>query len=182
MKRKFQMPDGEIREHEMPEFKTPYNHDRDFESERTGLFCKDPSLTKQEFKEESDINVILERFMRGGDAPPPVLPEHFMDLTGRTNYFDMATKIAEANRIFYLLDARTRAEHLNDPTRWADAVVKATETGDRDGLRALGLDVPPEKPQEPPEGRSKPGATPAPDKPIAASEAPKGAPKTDSGK
>lgn len=148
---KYVMPDGEIREYQMPQFKTPWNHDTDFESERTATYCPEGSKTKQEFKEESDINVILERFMRGGDGPPPVLPEHFLDLTGRTTYYDMATKIADANKTFYMLDAETRANHLNDPNRWADAVVKATEEGDKDELRALGLDVPyPTAPPTPP--------------------------------
>lgn len=176
MKQKFQMPDGEIREQDIPMWKTPYNHDREFESDRTGLYCKDPSLTKQEFKEETDINVILERFTRSGEPPPMVLPEHFMDLTERTNYFDMSRQIAEANKNFYLLPAALRANFQNDPTRWADAVVQAVHLGDREYLEELGIEAPP-KPLA--AEQAKPGATPAPEtkKP---SEAPKGAPKTDS--
>jgi len=138
---KIKMPDGELVENKTPQWKTPFNHDTDFESERTGLYCRDPSLTKQEFKEDADINVILERFMRGGDLPPPVLPEHFADTSGKTTYFEMASKVAIANKVFYELDAKKRAEHLNDPTRWADAVVKATEAKDADALEQLGIDV-----------------------------------------
>lgn len=177
MKQKFNMPDGEIVDREMPQWKTPYNHDREFESDRTGLYCKDPSLTKQEFKEETDINVILERFTRSGEPPPMVLPEHFMDLTERTNYFDMARQIAVANEKFYLLPAATRAEFQNDPTRWADAVVQAVHLGDREYLAELGIDAP-ERPQA---ADPSPGATPAPEETKKPSEAPKGAPKSDSG-
>lgn len=168
MKTKFTMPDGEIIEKEMPLFKTQYNHDRDFESERTAFFDDEPSLTKQEFKEETDINVILDRFMKTGQPPPITLPEHFGDLTTRLTYFDAATAMAEANALFYMLPAAKRAEHLNDPNRWADAIMVALEKGDRETLTANGIQMPPEKPQganlgDPPSGGSpapKPAQTP----------------------
>lgn len=149
MKQKFTMPDGEIIEKEWPHWKTPNNHDTNFESDRTGLYCADPSLTKQEFKEEADINNIINRFLRTGEPPPMPLPEHFMDLTGRTTYFDMQQQIATANEAFYKLNATQRAEHLNDPQRWADAVVKAVEKGDRQQIRHLGLDAPEPEPKPP---------------------------------
>ena len=112
MKQKFLMPDGELKEHDMPIWKTPWNHDTNFESDRTATFCADESLTKQEFVEEQNINVILERLAKTGEIPNVVLPEHFLDLSGRTDYFTMASKIADANQLFYTLDAAKRAEHL----------------------------------------------------------------------
>jgi len=180
--KQYTMPDGEIVEREVPLWKTPFNHDTNFESERTGLFCKDPSLTKQEFKEESDINVILERFQRGGDLPPPVLPEHFTDLSERPTYFDIQSRLAQANTAFYQLNAKIRSEHLNDPARWADAVVAATNAQDGDALLRLGLTLEAEKPQTAKEPRSPPTGTPAAGNGEKPSEAPKGAPKSDTGK
>lgn len=165
---KIKMPDGSIVENKTPEWKTPWNHDTNFESDRTALYCNDPSLTKQEFKDETDINIILERFLKTQEPPPMPLPEHFMDISGRTSYFDMQCRVAEANTIFYQLDAQQRAEFQNDPSRWADAVVQAVERGDRDTLADLGIDIPPERPQEAtsttPAGEASPapGAVPAP--------------------
>lgn len=186
MKQKFVMPEGEIVEKDMPVWKTPWNHDTEFESARTATFTPEPSLTKQEFKEETDINVILARFMRTGEPPPMVLPEHFADLTTKTTYFDMARGIAEANKHFYLLDASKRAEFQNDPTRWADAVVAAVGNNDREALADLGIDVPKEKPQEAQTGNPPQGGTPAPAPPQKAPEASKTGetpdPKTDKGK
>lgn len=147
MKHKFLMPTGETVEKEMPAFKTPHNYDTNFESERTALYCMDESMTKQEFKEETDINVILQRFMRTGEPPPITLPEHFGDLTTRLTYYEAASAMAEANKLFYLLPAGKRAEHLNDPNRWADAIMVALEKGDRATLIANGIEVPPETPQ-----------------------------------
>lgn len=169
-KQKFTMPDGELTERDMPVWKTPYNFDTNFESERTALYCADPSKTKQEFKDETDINVILARFTRTGETPPVILPEHFADLTNRTTYFDMASAAADANELFYLLPASTRAEHLNDPTRWADAVVQALEQGNRESLEKLGIATSPAAPQ----GANQ-GTPPTPDTPAAqASLAPPG--------
>jgi len=172
MKQKFAMPDGEILEKEFPAFKTPWNHDTEFESRRTSIYFNEPSLTKQEFKEEADINTILNRFLKTGEPPALALPEHFVDMTNRTSYFEYASAAAEANKLFYLLPAGIRSEFLNDPARWADAVVRATEAGDVDRLVKMGIQVP-ESPQEP-EG----GDPPAPGTPAAqtASKAP-GEPK-----
>lgn len=172
MKQKFLMPTGDTIEKEMPLWKTPWNHDRDFESERTATFTPEDSLTKQEFKEEVDINVLLDRFLKTGQPPPIVMPEDFADLTGRTSYFDMASRTAEVNELFYLLPAKERAEHLNDPARWADAVVLAYEHGNVAALNKLGIAAT-EKPQEPKTPDPLGSGTPADKTGQTASAAPK---------
>ncbi|UDN67603.1 internal scaffolding protein [robinz microvirus RP_71] len=163
------MPDGELVEMQMPLFKTPYNHNTNFESDRTALYCKDPSMTKQEFMADADINNILAKFLRLGEAPPITLPEHFMDLSQRTTYYDTASQIAETNKLFYNLPARTRAVYANDPTRWADAVVQAVEQNDRQTLLDAGIELP-DVPQDPP-------TPPVPPVPAAKAEGAPGAPK-----
>lgn len=162
MKQKYTMPDGEIVEKDMPAWKTPYNHDTNFESDRTALYCADPSLTKQEFKEDCDINVIIERFIKTGQPPPITLPEHFGDLTTRLTYFEAATAMAEANKLFYLLPAAKRAEHLNDPNRWADTVMVALEKGDTETLIANGIEVERRAAEGGDPGNPLSGGTPAP--------------------
>lgn len=160
MKQKFVMPTGDIVEKDMPAFKTPYNHDTNFESERTALYCDDPSLTKQEFVEDADINNILNRFLKNGEPPPMVVPEDFLDISDRSTYFDFASATAEANARFYTLNAKTRAEFLNDPARWADEVIRATNEGDRDRLAEIGIAVN-EKAPEPKAGDPPAGGSPA---------------------
>lgn len=162
-KQKFEMPDGEIIEKDMPVWKTPWNHDTNFESDRTALFCADDSLTKQEFKEETDINNILDRFMRNNEPPPIPLPEHFGDTTVNETYHQMQNRLAEASAMFYRLPADSRAEHLNDPTRWADAVVKAVENNDVERLARLGIDATrkPQAAEGPPPAPVSTPATPA---------------------
>lgn len=165
-------------------WKTPWNHDTNMESERTGLTCADPSLTKQEFVEEADINVILNRFMRTGEPPPMALPEHFIDMTHRPTYFEIQERLATASAMFYELPPKLRAEYQNEPAQWADAVSLAAARDDLEGLRALGIDAR-EKPQEPPKGTPPvPELQPAPAAPKAAPASDKGgdAPKPPSDK
>lgn len=166
------MPDGEIIKGELPVWKTPYNHDTTLESRRTALYCADESLTKQEFVAETDINVILERFMKTGEPPPMALPEHFLSINRNQTWFELQSHLAEANAMFYTLPPALRAEHLNDPARWADAVVKAVERDSVEDLRALGIDAK-ERPKEPKPGDPLPGGTPAPGPAGKAPEAPK---------
>lgn len=155
---------------DLPFFKTPYNHDREAESDRTALLCNDQSLTKQEFKEETDINTILNRFLKTGEPPPMALPEHFDDLSGRRTYFEMQTQLAEANARFYTLPASTRADFANQPAQWADEVVLRLEKGDVEGLRDIGFDIELKEPQKAapaPAGAANggTGGTPAPEPP-----------------
>lgn len=187
MKRKFKMPDGEVREIDFPEFKTPYNHDREFESDRTALFTPEESLTKQEFKDECDINIILERFMRTGEPPAMPMPEHFMDATQQPTYHEMQTRIAEANDNFYLLPPALRADFQNDPTRWADAVMNALATNDRGRLREIGIAAPDIVQPTPTPAAGSPaaalasGAPSAPNTATPVAEPPKAAPAAPGG-
>ena len=41
-----------------PFLRTPYNYDTVAASNESGLGCEDPTLTQQQFAEESDINTI----------------------------------------------------------------------------------------------------------------------------
>lgn len=123
-----------------PLFKTPYNHDRMAESNRTGLSTKDPSLTDQSFKEDADINVIMERVMKTKEIPL-ALPEHFGDATQIPTLFDARMRIAESNATFYKLPAKIREEFLNDPGRWEAQVVKDLNDANVENLKRMGINT-----------------------------------------
>lgn len=179
MKQNYTMPDGETVEKDMPQWKTPWNHDTNFESDRTALYCNDRTLTKQEFKDETDINNIINRFLKTGEPPAMAIPEHFVDATTQLTYLEMQERLAEANANFYQLPPNIRAEYLNSPERWADAAMKALEQADGERLRKMGIDInfqqqkPPEPQQKPPEPSTPTGGSPAPVPAAGASEAPK---------
>lgn len=179
MKQKFKMPEGEIEEKEFPIFKTPHNHDTNFESDRTALYCAEQSLTKQEFKEEVDINNIINRFLKTGEPPPMPIPEHFTDVTGKQTYLEMHEKIAIANANFYRQPAALRAEFQNSPELWADAVLEAVNNRNATKLEHLGMTLDKKAPPDPPATPTPPGGTPAPGlenaPPSGAKKAPSGA-------
>lgn len=160
-------------------WKTPYNHSTEKESHRTGTTFRDESLTQQQFKDDADINVILDRFAKINEAPPVILPEHFVDLTQRSTYYDMESRVAEAKESFYMLPPKLRAKYQNDAATWAEEVVAVLSTGDLEGLKELGIQPPPTQTSTPPSGESTvtpPGGSPAPGPQSGASEAPKTAP------
>jgi len=48
----------------VPNWKTPWNHNTVREAARTALVCLDPTKTQQHGREEADINVIVDRFLK----------------------------------------------------------------------------------------------------------------------
>lgn len=161
-------------------FKTPYNHDRDAESLRVALTTPEPSLTDQSFKDETDINTIMERVLQTRELPL-ALPEHFGDATQIPTLFDARMRITESNKTFYNLPAKIREEFMNDPGRWESQVAKDLDNGDIENLKRMGLDIsdlkvvirtPTKPPAAPQAGTPAPGAP----EPAAAPAAPVTAP------
>lgn len=124
---------------QIPFFKTPHNHNRNIESDRTATRCEDPSLTDQSFKDEVDINVIVERALKGQEVPI-VLPEHF-GIDDRPTYLEIQERMAENAKTFYNLDPETRYEFQNNPARWMDQVRKDLDAGNLDNLARMGIDI-----------------------------------------
>lgn len=175
MVRKLNKETGELEEMETPPklfWKTPFNHDTNAESDRVALTCHDESLARQEFVEESDINVMLERFQRTGQLPPMALPEHFIDISDKLTYKEIEERLAEANAVFYNLPPDIRYASSNSPALWSDQVMKALAKGDGDRLVELGLardeKLAAKAPPRPEPANPPGGATPAPPDPKGA--------------
>jgi len=78
--------------------------------------CEDPSLTKQEFADSSDINTIIARCVKSG-LPPPTVPTDYLvgvDLTQIDSYQDALVKIASMEENFLKLDPKIRSFFEND--------------------------------------------------------------------
>lgn len=105
---------------------------------------KEQSMTKQSFKDECDINVIMARYQKTG------LLEHvrqgvpqYLDQPG-FDYFEAQSFIAGANSLFQSLPADVRAQFENHPgifLRWMEDPANAAKA------REMGL-MPPEATQE----------------------------------
>lgn len=135
-------------------FRTGYDGDGDKASLKSGLVCVRPTLTKQSFKDECDINVIVKRFGIGYDIPSSFRLPQFGDFTGLDSFEDAANAIAVANEQFDMLPAAIRSRFSNDPAAFVDFVTNADNLDD---VIAMGLA--PERPSKPSDAVDTP-ATP----------------------
>lgn len=118
--------------------RAPGQYDPDAASLESALTCKDPSLTIQSQKEESDINVIVSRFGITGELPVTsrvAFPVE-VDFDEILDYRTCMDAINQANRSFASLPANVRTRFANDPVAFADF---ASQPENLDALRSWGL-------------------------------------------
>lgn len=100
--------------------RSAFNYDMDLASDQSGLKCLDPSLTQQQFKEESDINTIVDRFMKSGVLPTPINMPQFIDYEGVFDFQSAMNVIREADENFMRLDAKVRSRFNNSPQEFLE--------------------------------------------------------------
>lgn len=118
--------------------RSPYNYDMDLASDKAGLSCNDQSLTQQQFKEESDINTIVNRFMKSGVLPTPVNMPQYMDYEGVFDYQSAMNAVRAADEQFMRMDAKVRARFNNSPQEFLSFFADPANT---DEAIRLGLAV-----------------------------------------
>lgn len=107
----------------------------------------EPSMTRQEFAEECDINTIMAQYEKHGvinhynrQAPA------YLDLTDVPDLASALRVLNDADAAFMTLSARLRAEFDNDPVKF----VAFAEKGENlEKMREWGLAPPPPAPPEP---------------------------------
>lgn len=106
--------------------------------DRVTIDCSDmPSMTKQEFKDECDINTILKQFTLTGMIDHiNSSPAQWLDLPDVTDYQASLALVADAAEAFASLPSKVRDEFGNDPARFLDAFGDPAKA---DRLRELGL-------------------------------------------
>jgi len=92
----------------------------DDRSDEFGLSCKDPSLTQQQFKDESDINNIVDRFMKTGHLPDPVSMPQYVDYEGVFDFQSAMNVVRQADENFMRMDAKVRARFHNSPQEFLE--------------------------------------------------------------
>jgi len=97
--------------------RTPYNYDKDAASNESGLHCEDVSLAQQHFKEECDINTILQKFNITGLLPQQPLSPRYGDFTGIGDYHTAMNRVIAVQDEFEALPAQIRARFDNDPSQ-----------------------------------------------------------------
>ncbi len=81
--------------------------------------------TKQSFKDETDINMILKRYNKTGVLTHvSQRPGSFLDLASMPDYRTALHNVHEAEALFNSLDAKVRAEFGNDAAAFLDFAVE----------------------------------------------------------
>lgn len=92
----------------------------DIQSEKTGLVCLDDSLTQQQFKDEADINTIVNRFLKTGVLPTPNTFPQYVDFEGVFDYQSAMNLVRAADESFMRMDAKVRSRFNNSPQEFLE--------------------------------------------------------------
>ncbi len=116
--------------------RTMYNYDTDAASNESGLACEEPTLAQQHYKDECDINTILEKFNVTGMLPQSPLSPRYGDFTGISDYHTALNRVFAAQDEFDALPAQIRARFQNDP---AQLIEFLQDEANRPEAESLGL-------------------------------------------
>lgn len=106
----------------------------------------EPSLTKQSFKDECDVNKRLERYGITPVGPHPGVPPSFGDYSGVGDFLAAQCKILDAQAHFAALPSAVRDRFNNNP---AELLAFVGDSKNQDEAVRLGLAVAP-APEAPP--------------------------------
>lgn len=136
--------------------RTPYNYDTDRVSDETGTDCGTVTKTQRQFKDETDINTIVERFGVTKELPPM---QNFPSEQDFTQAFDFQTSmnlIVAARESFMELPAKARARFDNNPQRFMDFIHDEDNAAEAVKLGlAIKRPEPEKKPEEKPPEEKK---------------------------
>ncbi|AXH75196.1 MAG: internal scaffolding protein [Microviridae sp.] len=116
--------------------RSAYNYDTNTVSRETGLQCLDTSKTQQQFRDECDINVILQRFGVTGHLPITTVQPMEGDFTNVQDYQGALETVRAANENFMRLPSLVREKFGQDPKVFVDFCLNPANI---DAVRELGL-------------------------------------------
>lgn len=131
-----------------PFLRTQYNYDMNKAGDESGLKCEDPTRTQQQFRDEVNINTIVDRFKLTGEMPQLEKLPSFDDYTGIFDYQTAMNAIIAANRDFASLPAKTRARFENDPNQFVDFFADPTNRAEAERLGLIKHVPPAPTPEE----------------------------------
>lgn len=100
-------------------FLTQYNIDDTLKhSDKTAILCKDPTLARQEFKDQCDINILFGKYLETGEIPQ-VMDQglSYGDFTGIFDYQTAMNAVRAAQESFDQLPAKIKNRFDNDPNK-----------------------------------------------------------------
>lgn len=122
-----------------------YNQFTAFKEIKAPKICT-RTRVQQQFKEECDINNIVDRFTKTGQAPGATKQPFFADLTVVDGLQDALHKVDNARKSFASMPAKVRAKFENNPANIEPWLMDPANTAE---ARELGLIATPEAPPKP---------------------------------
>lgn len=130
-----------------PFLRTPYNYNMNAAGDESALDCSnDPTKTQQQFREEVDINTIVERFGLTGELPTNLKVPQSGDFEAVVDYQTALNQVIAAREAFMEMPAGIRARFKNNPQEFLEF---CGNPENRAEAEKLGILVPTPKPPEP---------------------------------
>nr|QJB20513.1 MAG: internal scaffolding protein [Microvirus sp.] len=103
-----------------PFLRSAFNYDTQAASIESGLSCPEESLAQQQFKDDNNPNLIMERYARTGDISllQSANAPQFGDFSHAVDYRTALHRVQEAQAFFAQLSAPIRARFENDPEKF----------------------------------------------------------------
>lgn len=130
----------------MPKFRKPYTN------KRVSPVLDPETMTKQSFKDESDINFIMKKYSQTGFINPGIIRDADYLETSELSFQEAMNIVVSAQDQFDNLPSNIRKRFSNDPAAFLDFIGDETNLEE---MRSLGL-VP--SPSEPPSTDSEQNA------------------------
>jgi len=102
-----------------PFIRNPYNYDTNAASNESSLVCLEPTKAQQHFKEECDINYVLNNFGVTALSTTPLTPR-YGDFSDVVDYHSALNAVIAAEDSFMALPANIRTRFENDPANLID--------------------------------------------------------------
>lgn len=126
--------------------RTPYNYDGDAVSRISGLACPEVTRAQQQFRDECDINTIVERFGLTGELPVGGRMPTYGDFRLVTDFHTAMQAVRESQEMFMQLPGLVRERFGQDPAKFVDFCL---DPANLEECRKLGLAPPAPEALEP---------------------------------
>lgn len=119
--------------------RSAFNYDMDAVSRDTGQVNDEPTKAQQQFRDEVDINTIVERFGLTGTMPEDFRAPEYGDFSEVSDYHSAQNAVIAAQEAFMSMPPGMRARFDNNPQLLMEFL---SDRGNLDEARALGLVAP----------------------------------------
>lgn len=142
--------------------RAPGQYDQDAASRESALACPEPTRTQQHQADETDINLIVRRYIQTGVLPQAALEPLYGDFE-TLDFHTAQNRLRAAQEAFLRIPAEIRARFENDPGKFIEF---ASNPENADELVKLKLRDPPPRNDPPPGLPTRENPAPVPPNPT----------------